>query len=182
MIWHWMCHMCADTKDAPVNLTCYWGFRHMSCVHIQKCPCSHGHLHITFIKATGAKQRCCLVCYLSKQMNLDYKTFHTCLVIDITVCGLITKAQFWIGSDRKPTPIFTRTQISGDILCEVQKLKSSLSMSWKHIRGTYVQLHSVLEWDEGEWPTWCSGHFAPQECRYPLNKRPGGPQNLYGWF
>jgi hypothetical protein len=95
MIWHWMCHVCADTRGAPVNLTCYWGSRHVPCVHIQKCPCSHGQLHVTFIKAAWAEQRCCLVSYLSKQMNLDYKTFHTCLIIDITVHGLITKVEFW---------------------------------------------------------------------------------------
>ena len=50
------------------------------------------------------------------------------------------------------------------------------------LRGTYVQLHSILEWDGGEWPTWCSGHFTPQKRSYPLNRRLGGSQNPSGWF
>ena len=181
MIWHWMCHVCADTRGAPVNLTCYWGSRRISCVHIQKCPCSHGQLHITFIKATGAKQRCRLVSYLSKQMNLHYKTFHTYLAIDITVHGLITKVKFWIGSDQKPTSIFTRTQISADILREVQKLVISVHVMKAHKRDICTApINLGMRW------RWLANlmlqPLSPRESRYPLIKRLGGPQNPYRRF
>lgn len=65
------------------------------------------------------------------------------------------------------------------------KVKLSLSTLRRHTGEAEVNLHlcltSVL--DGGEWCTSHGGHLTPQEwTRYPLNRRPVGPQSRCGSY
>ena len=47
-----------------LSLTCEWSVRFISCVDVHERSCSHGDLHISYVKAAFSKHGCLLVCHL----------------------------------------------------------------------------------------------------------------------
>lgn len=68
-----------------------------------------------------------------------------------------------------------------------EKVILSLSMPRRHAGGLAAQLHSFLTsaLGRGKWSNSLPGRVTPEMVRgsrYPLNRRVGGPQRLYGHF